>query len=245
MSSISDNNKYPNFCKQAANDILTFSSFKQNTFYNEILEHVTYEEGIAYINQFKNNKSIFDNISKFKINDTLGSPRTYSFADIGEYSPTTLRYIKILNDLSQIDLNDKTIIEIGAGYGGQYTVLRQLFKPKKYIFIDLPSVLDLIKKYITTLKLDDIEIEYIDGSLLSNNISADMVISNYAFSECDKTIQDVYIKHILQHTKHCYMIYNNMHGYNHHEFIEKTRPGKVKISEEVPQTHPKNVVLTW
>lgn len=245
MSSISNNNRYPDFCKRAADDIFTFSSFKQNNIYNEILEHVTYEEGIAYINQFKNNKNIFNNISRFKINDTIGNPRVHTFKEIGEYSPTTLRYIKVLNDISQINLNDTTIIEIGAGYGGQYTVLRQLFKPKKYIFIDLPPVLNLIKRYVETLNLNDIEIEYIDGTSLKQDITSDLVISNYAFSECSKEVQDTYIKHILLHTKHCYMVYNNMHGYNHTEFIEKTRPGKVKISQEVPQTHPKNVILTW
>ena len=245
MSSVSDNNEYPNFCKQASRDDIVFGSFKQNNIYNEILEHVTYGQGVAYANQFKNNKHIINNISKFRINDTLGNPRVYSFSEIGEFSPTTLRYIKILNDLSQIDLNEKTIVEIGAGYGGQYTILRQLVKPKKYIFVDLPSVLDLIKKYIDALNLNDIEIEYIDGTSLEANISADLVISNYAFSECTTEIQDIYINHIIQHTTHCYMIYNNMQGYDHHEFIKKIQSERVRITQEVPQTHPKNVILTW
>ncbi len=244
MSSISDNTSYPNFCAQAANDTLTFKNFKQNTIYNDILEHVTYEEGAEYINEFKSNELIMENIDAFQINDTIGGPKMYTY-NIGSFSPTTLRYIKILNDLSQLNLNDTHIVEIGAGYGGQYTVLRQIFKPKTYTFIDIPPVLKLIERYVTSLGLDDINLEYIDGTSQINYMQPDLIVSNYAFSECVEAIQDKYIDKIIKSAKHCYMIYNNMNGYNHNTFIKKVRPDRVKINKEVPQTHPKNVILSW
>lgn len=244
MSSVSDNQKYPNFCIDAVTNSETFKNFKRNPIYNEILEHVTYEEGLEYIQQLTNT-DVINNLEKFKINDIIGNPNSYNYKNIGSYSPTTLRYIKILNDLSQLDLNNLHIVEIGAGYGGQYTVLRQLFKPKKYTFIDLDPVVNLVRKYITTLKLDDIELEYIDGTKNFANIAPDLVISNYAFSECTEDIQDMYIDRVVGNSKHCYMIYNNMNGYSHQEFIEKIKTHKVRVSREVPQTHPKNVILTW
>jgi putative sugar O-methyltransferase len=246
MNSISDNNKYPNFCELAAQNLETFATFKSDPVYTQILEHVTYEEGLEYINQFKNNKHIIDNIDKFQINDKLGSSKQYFYSDFNKtFSPTTLRYIKILNDLSQLDLNNKHIVEIGAGYGGQYTIIRQIFQPKKYTFIDLGQVLALIKKYITTLNLNDIEIDFINCNDLCTDIKSDIVISNYAFSECSIDTQELYIKKILQHTKNCYMIYNNLYGYTHHQLIEKMLPIKVKINQEIPKTHPNNVLLTW
>ena len=137
MSSISNNSAYPSVCLHAATTDDGFTNFKCNPVYNNILEHVTYQEGIEYIQQFVSNTNIISNIEKFKINDKLGNPVKYNFEGLGEFSPTTLRYIKILNDLSQLNLNDKHIVEIGAGYGGQYTILRQLYKPQKYTFIDL------------------------------------------------------------------------------------------------------------
>jgi putative sugar O-methyltransferase len=245
MSSISDNNTYPNFCAQAAEKDDIFATFKQNSIYNDILEHVTYEEGIEYFNQFKNNETIIKNIDKCKINDSVGAPRSYNYNQIGMFSPTTLRYIKILNDLSQLNLNNKHIVEIGAGYGGQYTILKQFYRPTKYTFIDLKEVLSLIKKYINTLQIQDTETEFIDGITLNQIISSDLVISNYAFSECTTDIQNLYINNVLRHAKHGYMIYNNFNGYNHEQFITLMNPIKVRVNKEIPQTHPNNVLLTW
>jgi putative sugar O-methyltransferase len=157
QTSTSDNNTYPEVCLAAANDDTIFDSFKRNSGYTPILEHVCHSEGEEYYKNIKN-KDILNNIQKFTINDKLGNPIIYNYT-FGSFSPTTLRYIKVLSDLSEFSLNDKTIVEIGAGYGGQYTVLRQMFKPKKYIFVDLQPTLLLIKKYITKLELNDIELE--------------------------------------------------------------------------------------
>lgn len=247
MTSTSDNNNYPNFCEQAANNSLVFDKFKREPFYQEILEHVTYIQGSDYIECIKTSPKIFDKIDSFRINDRLGSPITYDYKEWGIFSPTTLRYIKILNDLTQFDLTDKHIVEIGAGYGGQYTVLRQLYKPQKYTFVDLPPVLNLIKKYISTLELNDIELEFIDGTQNIKSIDSFLTISNYAFSECYSTEQDKYITNILASCKHTYMIYNNQNGYNHTEFANKMIElnKKVKITDEIPKTHPNNVLITW
>lgn len=245
MSSISDNSDYPSVCLHAATTDEGFKCFKQNPVYNNILEHVTYQEGVEYIQQFSYNSNITSIIDKFKINDKLGNPVKYNFGEFGEFSPTTLRYIKILNDLSQLNLNDKHIVEIGAGYGGQYTVLRQLFKPQKYTFIDLSSVVKLIQKYVTQLNFNDILLDFIDGTQLTECVNSDLVISNYAFSECNTEVQDVYIEKILCNTKHCYMLYNNFNGYTHQELINIIDRPNIHISKETPQTHPNNVLLTW
>ena len=241
-TSVSDNSTYPEICKLASKDDVYFNTFKSLPRYTDILEHVTYEEGLGYIQQFSYNDEIIKNINRFMVNDISGLPRMYDYT-YGRFSPTTLRYIKILNDLMQLNLNDITITEIGAGYGVQYTILRQLFKPKKYIFIDLPPVLELIKTYINKLNLNDIDVQFMDATSLDNNIISDLVISNYAFSECTTDIQDMYIP-IINNSRHGYMIYNNMEGYTHDQFIAKTNH-KIKINREVPQTHPKNVLLSW
>jgi len=241
-TSVSNNITYPEVCRLAAKDDSFFANFKHQPGYTEILEHVTCEEGFEYARFFQNNNNILSNLNKFTLNDTLGSPRvcTYGF---GTFSPTTLRYIKVLNDLSQLDLNEKTIVEIGAGYGGQYTVLRQLYKPKKYIFVDLAPTLLLIEKYINKLGLSDIEVEFIEGNNIKP-VTADLVISNYAFSECSTDIQDAYIANVLENAKNGYMIYNNMFGYTHEQLIAKCSKA-IKINQEIPQTHPKNVLITW
>jgi hypothetical protein len=241
-SSVSDNNSYPNFCQKAATDDNIFETFKRNLVYTEILEHVSKEEGLRYINHFCSNKLITDNAEKFKINDTLGTPKINTF-DIGNFSPTTLRYMSVLSDLSQLNLNDKNITEIGAGYGGQYCIIRQVYTPKSYTFIDLPEVLLLIKKYVTTLKLDDIELNFVDANVVGQ-ITSDLVISNYAYSECTEEIQDMYMSNVINNSNHGYIIHNNMHGYKHTEFVSQCNK-KVKVLPETPSTNPTAVLLTW
>jgi putative sugar O-methyltransferase len=241
-TSISDTSSYTDICEQAAKTDEVFRIFKQLPRYTDILEHVTPEEGKEYADFALVNPQILANLVKFICNDMQGSPRTHVYP-FGCFSPTTLRYMKILNDLSQLKLDDISIVEIGCGYGGQYTVLRQLFKPSQYTFVDLPPVLKLIEKYVKNLELNDIPLNFVTPQILQP-IEADLVISNYAFSECTKEIQDVFLKQIVNNCKHGYMIYNNMNGYSHSEFIERCSK-KVKVHAERPQTHPKNVLLTW
>jgi hypothetical protein len=242
MNSCSDNEAYPSVCLQAATDDTAFATFKQNPHYNQILEHVDFGTGAEYLKHFINDDNFLQHIEKFKINDSLGGPRMYDYP-IGTFSPTTFRYIKILKDLSQLELNDIDIVEIGAGYGGQYVIMRQMYKPKKYTFIDMPETLQLIKRYVTALKLDDIELEYIDFSKVQETKS-DLVISNYAISECIEPVQDLYIEKIIKPSKQVYMIYNNLKGYKHEEFVNRCGRN-IKITTEAPLTCHWNVLLTY
>jgi hypothetical protein len=238
---------YPVFCRLASNNDSIFNSFKTSNVYNIILENLSYETGSEYINCFKHNKIIIDNINKFKINDTLGRPKVYEY-EIGWFSPTTLQYIKILSDLLKYNLNNTHIIEIGPGYGGQYTILRQLFKPIKYTFIDLDPVLKLIKKYVSRLGLDDIELEYINYLDLPDKNISDLVISNFSISECDYNVQDKYISSIINHSAHGYILHNNLRGYDHIELINKLK-NNITIDEKLKNIDNtalyNTVLLTW
>jgi putative sugar O-methyltransferase len=242
-TSISDSYGYTSVVKLASNTEEYFLTFKQNNQYNQILEHVTPIEGEMYYNSI-NSPFILKNISRFAVNDILGGPRTseYSF---GRFSPTTLRYARVLTDISKHQLDGATIIEIGAGYGGQYTVLRQLYKPKKYIFVDLPEVLELIKKYVNRLGLTDIELEYLTYRDICTRIESNLIISNYAISECIKPIQDVYINNILNCASHGYITFNHFAvSYPYSEFIQKlSKP--VKYQKETPDFGHNNIIIEW
>lgn len=241
-TSISDTNSYTDICELVVKDNKIFKVFKSMPDYRNILEHVTYEEGKEYADFALVNPLIKRNITRFQCNDAFGSPQTFQY-DFGIFSPTTLRYLKVLSDLSQLKLDNISIVEIGGGYGGQYTVLRQLFEPKQYTFIDLQAPLKLIQKYTNALGLDDIPLEFIESKDLKI-IESDLVISNYAVSECNKETQDLYLDKIINHCKHGYMTYNNFNGYSHQEFISRCNI-PVKVFNEQPQTGPKNVLLTW
>jgi putative sugar O-methyltransferase len=244
-SADSDDNEYPKFCELAASNDDVFKTFKTSFVYTRILEHVNYEQGLQYYKFFKHNKLIIDNLEKFKINDKYGSPNLSNY-DFGLFSPSTLRYIKVLSDLTQTNLDGKDVVEIGCGYGGQYTIIRQLFKPKSYTFIDLDPVNKLIKKYIKKLNLDDIEINFYNNNDVPN-INADLVISNYAISECIKEVQDVYIENVINNCKKGYITHNSNDSgpkYTQKEFLDIVKHN-IKEHPELPKTGQHNVLYIW
>jgi putative sugar O-methyltransferase len=241
-SSTADNNVFPQFCEKAATDINCFKTFKQSPDFTPILEHVDYGQGLSYYKHIVLNEKITKLLDKFKVNDKLGGPKTYDY-DFGTFSPTTLRYIKVLSELSQLNLEDKNIVEIGGGYGGQYTILRQYVKPKSYTFVDLPQVLKLQERYVKENKLDDITVNFYNSNNLPT-LNCDLVISNYAISECNAQIQDIYISKILKNSKHGYIIHNKFEGHDIDTFI-KLIAKKVKKHNETPQTGVDNILLTW
>ena len=242
LLSSSDNNIYPQLCKAASIDDSVFDNFKSNPIYNEILEHVTQQEGAAYLNHIKLDDNVINNIERFQINDKLGGPKVFKY-DAGTFSPTTLRYGKVLVDLLQLSLEDTDIVEIGCGYGGQYTILRQFVTPKSYTFVDLPDALNLQKKYIERLGMNDIPTIFATSDDLPT-ANYGLCISNYAISECAKCIQDIYIDSIVNNSAHGYIIHNNFEGYTHNEFIDKIYPN-ANIHNEIPQTCSDNVLITW
>tara|TARA_Y100001938_G_C8043826_1_gene407690 strand:+ start:351 stop:1109 length:759 start_codon:yes stop_codon:yes gene_type:complete len=240
--------EYVSVVDEASKNDSIFQNFKQNKKYTGILEHVSQIQGQLYLNEIVDT-TIKDNLHKFKINDKVGNPKTYKYGKFGNMSPTTLRYVKVLQDIkNNTQIEGSRIIEIGCGYGGQYTVMRQLFKPLKYTFVDLPEVLSLIERYLGVLEIKD-AYEFVNGkdSEFIYEDFYDLVISNYAISECNKEVQSHYIDNILSKSKHGYITHNQFNGYGLDEFISILKKyGKdVKVKAEVPKTGRKNVILVW
>jgi hypothetical protein len=68
----------------------------------------------------------------------------------------------------------------------------------------------------------------------------DLVISNYAFSECDVKIQEFYYNTVISNAKYFYMVYNNITPYNMNWEKFKTYASKdfnIHIEEEIRSTH--------
>ena len=135
-TSISDENNFKNICKSACDDDNIFNNFESNHLFTQILEHTTYEQGLGYINEIENLTKINTSlIEKFKTNDDQGNPKLYSYKEpYGNISPSTLRYIKVLNDLITLfgNLDGMSIVEIGVGYGGQSKIIQDHFNIKEY-----------------------------------------------------------------------------------------------------------------
>lgn len=237
---------YPSFCAKAASDENIFNTFRTNPAYTRVLEHVSYKDGARYLDVIKQRKMFSaSDFKEFAKNDYYGGAVTYFYEGAGQFSPTTLRYIKVLSDLILEfgDLSALRICEIGVGYGGQARLILSSFDVKSYQLLDLDSVLALDKRYLG--HFGDIESKIIYG-LQEQNI-CDLLISNYAFSELRTSVQDMYVKR-LGCIPHGYITFNNIaeSGFNHTlSEYPKLFNADIKIKDEIPQTHENNRILVW
>lgn len=225
---ISNNiNAYLSVCDYASRNEGVFSRFKQETAYRQILEHISYEEGMKYVERFAVPISeVLENLDKFKENDIYGSPDIYEYGPLGNISPTTIRYIKntydILNYFKGVEI--KNIVEIGGGYGGLCKVMSSVVDFDNYLMFDLPQPNKLTEKYIS--KFPDLEskVQVFTIDQLEELEGVDLVISNYAFSELSRELQDEYYNKIINKASNFYMMFNPISKNNlqFDEFLEIT-----------------------
>ena len=247
-TSLSDNQAYPQVCLQAANDYRFFNEFRTNSVYNQILEHVSEQHGGEYLRLIAQDPEVLGAIESFKANDEYGSPRMYSYPGVGKISPTTLRYVKVLVDLRRLfqSLDGFAICEIGVGYGGQCRVINALHRPASYRLVDIQPALGLAQRYLDNYVIPSV-LEYQTMNQLRED-SYDLVISNYAFTELPRTIQEVYLRKVILRSKRGYITYNEITppAFRSLKVDELTAiiPG-TRILKEEPLSHPRNCIIVW
>jgi hypothetical protein len=223
--------------------------FKNNNYYNGILEHVSCEQGIKYLelilNEFPNIS--YEYIVEFvKINDRIGFPKKYTYIINNtqlECSPSSLRYIyhSLLILKHYKEKNQKEIVELGCGYGGLFLAISFFsnileINIEKYYMIDLPIVCKLISKYLE-LNKDFISIKYeiLESSEYGSNLhSKDLfLVSNYCFSEIEKVHRDLYIKNLFPKINSGFVIWQT--SFTPFHYADEIFKNKI-VKEEKPQT---------
>ena len=208
MTSWSDNNKeYKDACKEFIENDAAFLEFRSyNGNYNIVVEHVRKIDADNYLAVIgRDNKHLLDKIELFKKNDLIGKPNLADFGSLGKISTTTIRYIKVLSDIMRMRRCEEkgSIIEIGGGYGGQARILMEFFTTTDYTMVDLAEVLPLQIKY---LRMYGKEICAVSPEMVKSiSRSYDFCVSNFAFNECSKETQELYIDKIISKSKHGYI----------------------------------------
>ncbi len=214
---------YINYIKSIKNELMLTSQFKNNYYYNEIVEHVPLILGQQYLDLIQSEFNISDNdINEFvNKNDKIGNPiRTHYITKQHEYilcSPTSLRYIyHALLILARYKNTGCTqMVEIGGGYGG--LLLAMDFFSKKlgiiiesYNIIDLPDVIGLINNYINHHKLS-IKYHTYSADNFGGDINLDnlYLISNYCFTEISEDYRQKYIDILFPKISHGFIIWQN------------------------------------
>lgn len=245
-SSLSDYDDYLLLCQLASKNEKVFSKFKSCREYQDILEHVTYKQGIQYLELLEKDCGKIDQVTLDVIKENIGKPPRFTYKKYGKMSPTSLRYGRVTKQLTELfgNLDNFVISEIGVGYGGQAQQICLKFNIQKYNIYDLDPVIALANKYINKTCKNAV-IESPESNL---EIYSDLLISNYAFSELKREIQDRYIRNVISKSKRGFIIYNSISPkeWNSYSAIEfsKLIPNS-QIIEEIPLTYPGNVIVIW
>lgn len=251
-TSITDERRYLDVCERASREDAAFSTFRSHPDYVPVLEHVTPEQGQAYLDLIRSRQPDLAErwLGGLEAADRVGGPVTFGYEGVGHVSPTSLRYTKVLADLVSLfgDLSGMRIAEIGVGYGGQCRIICDHFDVAAYTLVDLDAPLRLATRYLSEFPVTP-RAEARTMRELDPEARYDLVISNYAFSELSRDVQDEYVRRVIGRSAAGYLTVNFVsaaHGirsYTRTELLDLA-PGIVIRAEE-PQTHPENVILTW
>lgn len=242
---------YIEVCQNAATNKRYFRKFRSFPEYSSVVEcNYAQNEFDSYL--FTNGSSqMFDNLEIFRKLDTIGNPYIVKNENMGLFSGTTLRYIIVADQiLSFFNLpNHPKIGEIGAGFGGECFILSTCIPFSNYYIFDLPEVTPLIDKVLKTLSVDNVETMNPFSELPDEKI--DLLISNYAFSECDLTTQLDYFHRVLKKADRGYILFNDtidqFETLSLEAFVQLLEDEGMnpKVLPEPVSTHPKNVLIIW
>jgi len=239
--------RYNNAVKGYLSGSSSVVNFKKDPNYTYMLEHVDYNKGREYLNCIISNFNGFFTANKAHLiglcsmNDMIGNPNKYDYEGFTSCSPTNLRYLYqtllILKFVKENNIDAIDFIEIGGGYGGLCFYIHKVselldIKVSSYTIFDLKEVCEFQKKYLQSLKINvntaQLDSEY---DLRSDSF----LISNYAFSEISRPLQDLYKKDILDvYISFGFLCWNNIDLY---DFIDNKN---IIAEEELPKTGPKN-----
>lgn len=265
MIPVYDNHQ--NFIKTVLDGNMGEIQFKNNANYNNVLENVSRDYGVEYLNRIETEfpQVTFEDIRSFIIaNDKYGGSIKTIFTmknmKLLYCSPSNLRYIyQALVILSYYkETNGRNIVELGQGYGGLFLAINMFMNKipgiviNKYIMIDLPNSSKLATKYLEAHS-DIIHIprEIYDNTMIANitvpiteckqSPNDTFFISNYCFTAIDSNAREMYVDKIIQPCSHGFLTWQTCFGVNVHAADDILRKSTINRPEETPQTAPKHV----
>jgi hypothetical protein len=219
--------------------------FKSHPSYTYMLEHVSKQQGQAYLECiFAGTAITKDEVVAFcDINDANGSPQKEHYDALPvnvSVSPSSLRYIYhahlILAHMKSLgDGVGGDIVELGGGYGGLCLAVHH-FAPsygiciRSYTICDLTNIIQLQKLYLNAVK-PELKVEFVDASTYGATITRDkmFLISNYCFSEIAGSHQALYRQLLFPKIANGFMVWNYIPVYD-------LGIGNLRSEPEIPLT---------
>lgn len=201
-------------CRQAATCEPGFQNFKRNKWIRMVVENVSLPGAKTWLAgaELLQPGFLAAYYERFQRNDKVGGAEPVEVLPGYVLSPTLARYIRHAAELRRLfgDLNGYRIAEIGSGYGGQCSVLCDVFRPRSYVLFDLPWPRALALRYLKKLGVNCAR------AATADDMEFDLVISNYALSELNRETREEYAGRVLRLSARGYIGWNTV---NHPESL--------------------------
>ncbi len=254
-SSVSAAMPWAGLCAGLANGGLDSHNFRRTAAVRDIVETVGAVEGRFYARRIREWGAGWLTDPAIAALDAWGNPIRWPAFLLGTpraFSPTTLRYLATALWLKRNrDLPPGAeIIEIGVGFGG-LAAMNGLVSNTVTTLVDLPQVESCAMRMLGETGLAK-HARPGDGSSAR---SAELVISNYAFTELSAAVQEDYLARYLKNAAHGVIVSNaaifsrSIQGRSDDELIGWLRragiPAKLETSNELlgPGDHLNGVTL--
>ena len=244
-------------------------SFKSDMRYMRVLECVTQNQGIRFIEQIqleypKHWATILEMLPDLvNTNDRYGKPAGQFFHLLGfSCSPSNFRYLsqalRLWTYATSCVLKAMHVVELGGGYGGlAFYVYRlaHLFPVRldRYTMIDLPESAEIAARISSMLDVPLHAVDGLDEQAIERALEASdaprMFFSAYAFSEFDGDTRGWYEHRVARKCSHGIVLWNFLN--REVDLAEKPLGGPVyqfvdqplRIERDRPAMYPEGIRL--
>lgn len=208
-SSVSGTMPWTAICRDFANGISGSDDFRRDSAVRDVVETVGPVDGRFYASRILAWGPAWLDDQKVLAFDNWGSPIRWPGFLLGlrqSFSPTTLRYLATALWLKRSGYVEHggRIAEIGVGFGG-LAAMNALVSGAITTLIDLPEVEQAAMRAMGELGM----LAAVVCGSSHPIVTADLVVSNYAFTELDGPTQQFYFDRYIKSAKHCVIISNS------------------------------------
>ena len=258
VESVSGSMDWPRACAALVNGTWTSENFRRTNAVRQVVETLGPVDGRHFAKWIRNKAPNYLFDQRVAAIDTWGGPIRWPAACLGtprSFSPTTLRYLA-----HALWLNNKgfvkeggTVIELGVGYGG-LAAMNAIVSNATTFMIDLAPVTQAAIRQMNELGLGNFAST--DHSIVKKNDVC--FISNYAFTELSRDLQDHYVDQYVRHANRGVILSNadvfakHMRSRNNDQIIQMLGIHGINATEDkissilCPSDRDHgNVILAW
>lgn len=241
MTSLTDNDLMRECCQMAVKHELAWHSFRSLPGFLYAMENFSPEAAKAVIEAVPHT-----DLKPELFASDLGKPPTVALPDGRHISPSMLRYSAISRDMGKrFQMHGANIVEIGCGFGGQCKVIRTHYERGAYLCVDTPYMVEVASKYLAHFAetkdvgiLESTSFRTPPHETFLKGLNA-ICVSNYAFSELDDSVQELYFENLVRRCPRGFFIWNEpptpFDSWTMEEFCEKLKAlGRVVTIEDEP-----------